>query len=101
MPRKKPAAAKKPPAKKPAAAKKKPAAKKPPAKPKAAVTFKEVKYAQDLIGRKVRMGASTDAQFTEARVVNVDLNAGQYVLKIRGKPGTFFYPMDHVVLQVV
>jgi len=86
-PKKKPAAATKPAPKKAAA-------------PKAAVAFKDVRFAQDIIGRKVRMCPLSLKESFEVKVINVDLNAGVYIVNVRGKQGTFIYPMDQTAIQV-
>lgn len=98
-------------AKETAAKPKKKTAKKQPAKPaaakptpKAAVAFREVRFAQDLVGLKVALmplSLKGEKDSLQAKVVNVDLNAGVYILKVRGKQGTFVYPMDQAAIQVV
>jgi hypothetical protein len=89
--------------KKAAAKPKAPAKKKAPGKPKAAVAFREVQFAQDLVGRKVKMCPLSlkDEGSFDAKVVNVDINSGTYIMKVRGKQGTFVYPMDQAAIQVV
>jgi hypothetical protein len=61
--------------------------------------FREVRTLTDLVGRTARM--MRGERPVTIKIVNVDLSAGVYLLRIKGDKGIFVIPIDDVHLQVV
>ena len=63
--------------------------------------FKEVRTLHDIVGRTATMLWPDAKPPTKVKVVNVDLSAGVYLLRLKKEKGIFVFPIDSVQLQVL